>query len=361
MTRSIRSGKTPQITIPNVAGDLSVVGWETGEVLIKADEDELHLEQEEERWVVACEGDMVLRVPEGSTIQIGLVSGEASLRNLSGPVIFDEIRGDLSLRQVKAISGEKVMGDLTVRDAQGDLSVKNVEGDTSIRDHQGDVQLGSVSDDIAVREVKGNIEAMASEDAVLYLSPEPGTSIDVTAGENILLVLPVDADASLTLQGTQISMDWPGLENNQDETVREVRLGAGSARINLKAGGQVRMSSNPAAGESADEFGNFAGLNFDWSGFNTNVTRQVNRTVRKSAKTLKSALKQVEKAHASHTGRWSLKIKPEVQTDAAPPGPAPVSNEERMVILKMLQEKKINAEQADQLLKAMEGGGNVHK
>ncbi len=360
MTGTIRSGKTPQITISNVAGNMSIVGSDIGEILIKADEDELHLNQDKDRWVVACEGDLVLRVPYESVIQIRLVNGEASLRNMHTPVVIDEIRGDLSLRDVHAITGEKIIGDLTVRGAQGNLSIKTIEGDAWLRDIQGDVLLESVTDDIAMRDVKGNVKAVATEDAVLYLAPEPGTSIDVTAGENILLVLPVDADASLTLQGDPITMDWPGLENIQDETVRDVKLGSGSARVNLNAGGHVRLSSNPAAGESADEFGNFAGLNFDWSGFNEKLTQQVNRTVRKSAKTLKNTLKHIEKAQTSSTGRWSLKIKPEVQEGAAAGKPAAVTNEERMIILKMLQEKKINAEEADQLLGALEGGGNVH-
>jgi hypothetical protein len=45
-----------------------------------------------------------------------------------------------------------------------------------------------------------------------------------------------------------------------------------------------------------------------------------------------------------------------VITPPAPPA-EPVSEEERMTILKMLQEKKITAAQADELLKALEGGG----
>ena len=38
------------------------------------------------------------------------------------------------------------------------------------------------------------------------------------------------------------------------------------------------------------------------------------------------------------------------------PKSEPVAEEERMAILKMLQEKKITAEQAEQLLQALEGG-----
>ena len=51
-------------------------------------------------------------------------------------------------------------------------------------------------------------------------------------------------------------------------------------------------------------------------------------------------------SHVSLTG---------VITPSAPPS-EPVSEDERMAILKMLQEKKISAVQAEELLKALEGG-----
>ena len=52
-----------------------------------------------------------------------------------------------------------------------------------------------------------------------------------------------------------------------------------------------------------------------------------------------------------HIGRWSV--------DENQPGPsqaaAPVSDEERLIVLKMLQEKKISLEEAEKLLAALEG------
>jgi hypothetical protein len=52
-------------------------------------------------------------------------------------------------------------------------------------------------------------------------------------------------------------------------------------------------------------------------------------------------------------GRWNWDLNPR----GVPTPPAdPVSDEERMAILKMLQEKKITAEEAEKLLAALEGG-----
>jgi hypothetical protein len=45
MSRSISAGKTPKIKIDSIDGDLSVVGWDGEDVLIKTDEDELSLKQ----------------------------------------------------------------------------------------------------------------------------------------------------------------------------------------------------------------------------------------------------------------------------------------------------------------------------
>ena len=55
-------------------------------------------------------------------------------------------------------------------------------------------------------------------------------------------------------------------------------------------------------------------------------------------------------------GRWNWELGPKgVPTPPSPPS-EPVAEEERMAILKMLAEKKITAEQAEQLLNALEGG-----
>jgi hypothetical protein len=53
-----------------------------------------------------------------------------------------------------------------------------------------------------------------------------------------------------------------------------------------------------------------------------------------------------------HPERWNFGFDPLNTAEAK----QPVSDEERMVILKMLQEKKITSEEAEKLLSALEGG-----
>jgi hypothetical protein len=185
-----------------------------------------------------------------------------------------------------------------------------------------------------------------------------------------------NANVTLSMQGDEIDVDWPGVENQEDVTQRVLTLGDGSAKITLSAGGDVRVTNKADAGESAEEFGNFAGLNFDWSGFGEMISRKVERATGQAARRAEEAARRAEKLageaarraerHAERharrwkgnvgVGRWNWDFNSQnIPTPPSPPS-EPVAEEERMAILKMLQEKKITAEQAEQLLNALEGG-----
>ena len=47
MSKSVFVGNTPQINLDKVGGDLSIVGWDGADLLIKADDENVRLEQTE--------------------------------------------------------------------------------------------------------------------------------------------------------------------------------------------------------------------------------------------------------------------------------------------------------------------------
>ncbi|MGC8855525.1 MAG: SHOCT-like domain-containing protein [Anaerolineae bacterium] len=351
--QTLSAGATPRLRIERVRGDLSLVGWEGADILLKADEEELRLNQEGDLVTLSCEGDLALRVPRGASLTVLVVEGDAAIRGLEGAIEIGEIHGDLSARDVQVLSVASVHADFSLRGAQGEIHLRNVAGDASLRDVRGNIALDSVADDLALRHVQGNVRANVGEDAVIYLEPRPGDSCAITTGEDILLVLPANADAALVMNADEISVDWPGIPF-EDTAARVVTLGKGSANIVLKAGGEIRVTSNEQAGESADEFGNFAGMMFDWSDFGQDLGEQISRRVREATrraeKQATAAARRAEQA-LRRPSRWGWRGGP-----AAPRPPVePPSDEERLAILRMLAEKKITAEEAEKLLAALEG------
>jgi hypothetical protein len=229
----------------------------------------------------------------------------------------------------------------------------------------GNISIDSIADDLALRGGRGNIKVNVGEDVVIYLEPRDDGSYLVTAGDDILMVLPTTANATIAMQGDEIDVEWPGIQNEPEATERTVVLGSGSAKITLSAGGDIRLTNKANAAESADEFGNFAGMNFDWSGFGERISRQVQAATARAARSAEEAARRAERHAERHARRWGRTPPPGGWGDFGPKGmptppgmpkSEPVAEEERMAILKMLQEKKITAEQAEQLLQALEGG-----
>lgn len=366
MSKTISAGKSPKIRVDAIGGDVSIVGWEAADILVKSNDNDTSLAQNGEEVTLTCGSDLSLRVPMGSSFEFKSIGGDASVRGVQGNIELKEIGGDLSIRDAGSVTIGTVGADLSLRNTSGDLFVKHAHGDVSIRDVDGSINLESVADDLALRGVRGNVKVNVGGDVVVYLDPKSDGNYSVIAGDDILLVLPPNANVTLSIQGDEINVNLPGIEEEEGATERSIVLGDGSAMISLSAGGDVRVSDKADAGEFAQDFGNFAGLNFDWSGFGERISRQVERMTERAARRAEEAGRRAERHAERHArkwkgkvnvGRWDWNIGPTgVITPPTPPS-EPVAEEERMAILKMLQEKKISAVQADELLKALEGGG----
>ena len=356
MSKTISAGRNPKIFIEKVGGDLSLVGWEGEEILIKCDDEEMHCKQDGDKVTISCEDDVSLRVPKSASVFIQHIEGDASIRGVMGGIELKEIESDLSIRDVNSVVIDTIQSDFSLRGAKGNLSIKNAQSDVSIRDVDGNVSLESVANDLALRDVRGNVSANVADDVVLYLNPQAGNTYSVTAGNDILLVMPPKANARLTLSADEINIEWKGVQNDEDATSRVIKLGDGSAVVTLNVGGDIRVTNQADAGDTAEEFGNFAGIGMDWSGFGERISRQVEQATRRATKQAEDAVRRatdrVNRKVNMNSGRWTW----DFPSRGVPMSPKPqASEEERMTILKMLQEKKITAEEAEKLLAALEG------
>lgn len=366
MSKTISAGPAPKIRIELIGGDLSLVGWEGDDILLKADDDEMRVSQEGDQVNLSCDDDLSLRVPKAASIFINNIGGDASIRGVMGGIELKEVRGDLSIRDVDSVVIDTIQSDFSLRGAKGHLSIKSANSDVSIRDVDGYVTLDSAANDLALRDVRGNVNANVAEDVVMYLDPQAGNTYSVTAGDDIFLVMPPNANATLTLNADQIDVDWKGVETDEDAASRVITLGNGSAAVTLNAGGDIRVSNQADAAESAEDFGNFAGMGMDWSGFGEQISRRVEQAAQRAQRKVEAAARRIEiktreaERQARHRarvgveiGRWNWDFSPK----GVPIQPRQqASDEERLVILKMLQEKKITAEEAEKLFAALEGG-----
>jgi hypothetical protein len=217
--------------IEKVGGDLSVVGWEGEDLLIKSDDEEARINQQGDLVTVSTGDDLVLRVPREAALTIQSVAGDMSLRGVNGDLLIQEIRGDVSVRDAGNVNIASLQSDFSLRNARGDLSARSISGDVSVQDVQGSVTLDSAADDLLLRNVYGDLKANVGNDVVLYLEPQPGRNYSVSAGDDIMLILAPDADAKLVLNGGEVHVNWPGIPLEEDLKSRTVTLGSGAANV----------------------------------------------------------------------------------------------------------------------------------
>ena len=361
MSKRFSVGPEPKIEIESIEGDLRLVGWENDEILVRSNEEVVALQQNGDEVNISCQDDLTLNVPKNSRVHIQTIIGDASVRGVEGDFEADQLNGDVAIRDAGKVTLGAVKSDFSLRVAKGDVHVKSVGGDASLREVNGSLTLDSISDDLAIREVGGNLKVDVDADAVIHLDPKLGQEYSVAAGDDIMLVLPEDANTTLTLNADRIAVNFPGVKTN-DSTSKVITLGEGAAKIDLNAGGRVLVSTSTGAADSADEFGNFAGMMFDWGDWGRevgeywgNYGREIGERVSRQAReTARRAERKVRHA----VGHRHARMKWTVDFDNLPKAPKrePVSEEERMTILRMLAEKKITSEQAEQLLSALEGG-----
>jgi DUF4097 and DUF4098 domain-containing protein YvlB len=274
LKKTMQIGSASKVRIAAAPGDLRVTGWDSNDILARTDGEELDISAGADEVTVTCDGDLILSIPRRLSLDLEAVSGDADVRELPGGVAIREVEGDLSLRLVGAASIGTVIGDvearesgpLTIGDAQsdlsvrggkGDLAVKSISGDVSLHDMQGNVNLESVTDDLYVRGLSGNLNARVEGDAVLYLQPAEGRAVNVSAEGDILLHMSPRTNAALTLSAgdaDDIRVEMPGVPKRDGSNPRSFILGSGGAAINLKAEGDVMVTSRESDWESAAEF-----------------------------------------------------------------------------------------------------------
>lgn len=410
--QTVTVNPSPNVLVGPVSGNLRVAGWERSELMAKTDGNLLDLALEADPITVSCDEDLILYLPRDVNLRVEQVSGDASLQAIRGPVALGEVAGgltvndlgpltlekvagDAALRNVGALEAKKVSGDLSLRGASGDCTLEAVGGDASIRDVDGALSIDKVGSDLYVRGVKAGVKVKTGADAALYLEPLPGQIYEVTAGDDLILRLPSDARARLHLRGgspDSVHVDFPGVELTGGSREVEVLIGEegeGTVEMTLTAGDELLVTSLADPWESAADFGVGMGEGGDWSfqftglppDFSERINRRVQAAMERAQSRLETAGKRAEgagrraeiklqaamrraeaKARAAEArarrgqahvavGRWNW--------DLTPRGPAQageaVSDDERLAILKMLQEKKISLEEAEKLLAALEG------
>lgn len=330
--------------------------------------DNFSTDQKDNTVSITCDGDCCLHIPRKAEIEAVKIRGDFSGHDFPKPIQMKWVGGDLYLARVGGFSVLTVGGDCSLLNIEGESTLQSVGGDLEVV-NCGRITVENVGGDARLIDILGGLSLRAGGDIQMRWKDASISSTSLLAGGDVYLILPTKANAELILSsgGMDIDLEWGGQHWHVETGRYETCLGAGGTCIQVAAGGDV-MVRDVANGKMENMLDN---MDEHMEHMKTQLGRDIfkrtrisnrlaeemskrtNEINRRASERVEAAMRRIEKKtpFSFSMGFPGVERKPE--QPAAPAPRSTISDAERDMVLKMLQDKKITVEEADQLLRAL--------
>jgi gas vesicle protein len=345
-----------------------------------------------------------LRIREvGGAVKVDSVGADARLNDVSGAVEIENVGSDLVARDISgAVNVASVGSDLEIKRVSGAVEVESVGSDATFREISGGLKVGSIGSDAVLHDVQGEFEIESvGSDLILDTAFVPGSqnsvgnvgsdvSVKVAPQTAVRFTIPAHIEKSINVPGTRVEGDGDTdtiIVGDAGENAAVVEFENIGSEFNLVSRGREGFSASFEF-EVPDNLGEYISsqINEQISRIQDHLSHQTERIQQEAERAqqraeelaqrareqaeraAERAAEQAERirekaARKGARGRWSwsgeISTPPKPPAPPAPPRPPkpvePVTEQERLAILRMVENKQISIEEAERLLAALEG------
>ena len=369
------------VTVEIVNGEATIKGLEAALTVLEASSN-LTLHGAGPTTIQTVRGNLTIK-NVGGDLKVGTVDGNLTARDVQGDFSVSEVvRGNLTLKDVSGNASAKADGNVT-------LSLDPAPGETYDFFARGDVLCNLPADASAAVHIEHHGKVTVSLPGV-ELPEAEDQPVDFTLGDgDATLKLSADGNVFVGSQGSgwdamgnldfdfgetfkDIGSNFENIGQNISDQITqqiEAQMGMIESQIETQLSGlHERLGAMGMSTEQQERVAERAREASERASerVQEKMRRAQEKLDRKIAEAQRRAEQRAREAerrahiHERHAGArehrgWRFDW-PSPGTPGAPVPPSdPVSDDERMVILRMLEEKKITSEQAEQLLSALEG------
>jgi hypothetical protein len=371
--KTIETSMTPHITIEECLGNLTVRGRTETEitVVVQESDDEVAWKREGETLTVSLPASGTVTCPPGTTLTIKRVLGNLRVEQVKGTLAIGAVYGNTTLGEVGPVALEEALANLSVRGVAGRLESQGVKGNARIRDVEATLILGEVTGNLGAEGLSGGLTVEKVRGNVRLGPPfSPDAVYRLSAYGNLSALVPPEASLRVVLRaGGRVRSHVPGLVVETEAGESRGALGTGDALLEA----DVRGNASLRPSEGGEAFAETAG----WDEVGAHLEWQVNDALARMATHLEESLgrwdsewisRRVDQAteqarrraeQAAERARMRAEQAERRWQRASGQRTAPqkqkASDEERLRVLRMLEEGKITLEQASELIVALEG------
>lgn len=311
-----------------------------------------------------------------AAVNAGTVQGDAKVRQVNGPVDLGTVGADLSAEEINGpLSARSVAGDAYLRQLNGMLYLSDVGADLVGRAWTAGADVTQVGGDVSLKTVftgpftyeiqaRGNIVARAlpGSNATFTLQAAKGRLMAKgLAGEMTeegqWQAVTGDGEAQVALTSTHGNMLLKAVgEGDEDQERAAFTFAADFGRIGAEAGMAAQELASRIQQRVADRL---AKIDFETIARREaeKARRQAEREAAKAQRLAEKARRKAERAQrkAQKKLTWRFEWDAGGGSQRTAGRSQASSDEERLAVLKMLAEGKISAQEAETLLKVLEG------
>ncbi len=385
MKRMQQAAPDGGVLVIKASCDLNVSGWDQNKFEIVGDPAGIQIIADEKTIRLTSVDDCSIQVPLNYSVHIEKVSGDVWLSDLHGEVIVDRVHGDFSGTRLANVKVDKVGGDCVFEEVATPLACHHVGGDLMCSALAGGLIDSFVGGDARLLDIYGGVRVNAGGDISAGMSDSVGETITLRAGGDVVVSIPPSSGwaMDLTSGGNDIRLDLGGKKERIYDWAVLRTEGDGKSPLRVKAGGDIRVTDTPLSTEKFQQRAQKSDKHWshvlsvemphiqtviDNTEISTDladrISKKAEEAVRKAESRIDEALQRIDMhGSAFRVGTEKTEIEEPIPSTDGEKNEArigvekPVSHitdEEKLVVLRMLQDNKLTVEEADRLLDALE-------
>lgn len=376
---------------------LKIQGYEGEQVNVSSTHpDTLTVVKSGEAIYVTAMNSCELAVPKGLVVHVEKALGSVRCQGIQNSFQSEKILGHLVIDGAKSVSVEKIGGNCCLRNISDSIKVQKVGGNIIaenfaqldaekaggrclLKNGKGVVQIGKIGGGFSGERLQGlvNIEKVGgdykSDSNQFGFTTKVGGDIDLSllgavadtvihAGGDIQLHVPKGLNDIHLVAVTEgdLQIKAAGMDISLENEVFDRNIGNGGPLLDIKAEeGDILITDEP---QTTQEVVGDLSMYFDIEerGMHEMIHDRVQKATELADKRIEAAQKRLDQmqskfgVHIDGINIPSISIPPINIPPIPPRTKKGASDEERLLILQMLQEKKISVEEAETLFRSLE-------
>ncbi len=366
--------------IVNCKKSVFVRGWEKVEVEVRYPENkECIINFDNGLLEINAKSYCIISVPGNVKLSVDKIYGNFETAGNLGLLEIENISGNCTIQKAEGLTIKNVSGNCKIGYISSNANIRNVGGNLNFIVENGMMAIHGVGGNLSGKADSISLTTSVGGNLKIMTNRFDGNDNQLRAGGSIKLnITDLDNTVINARAGGIASINYQDGSEKFSNGKLEKKFGNGEKEVQLRAGGNIKISDEEADFEINQ---NFASADDDYlneieqkfesralqsSGFDFSdlfdIDGEISERIRERTQ---MADEKIQRAMEKMERKFSFKEEFGMPRPPRPPRPpvepqprgqksSPISSEEKMMILQMLQDKKITAEEADRLLRALE-------